>query len=220
MSQSLVCSSKLCFQEMQQTSCPAHVVPSCSEEELSPSRVGWVLAEVLWCQRTALQSSALCEVIPHCSEMGPGLAFGVLEARFLGVDSEESTLMPNRNATNVLYLQGFCLPLGLPGSTSMAHPGTTASLMTTRSLMKVLEKGSPSGDVSSLRLLWRYFQEEPVSQSFQALSRMSNCHLKIKTSKHSKEKTKLTKRERTESQLLLQTRRTQLKWKLSHLMYL
>lgn len=97
---------------MQWTFCSAGVVPSPSEKELQPSRVGWVLAEVPWCLRISLQSSVLCEVIPQFPEIGPGLAFGMLEARFLGADNEESTLIPNRKATKITLSPGFLPTFG------------------------------------------------------------------------------------------------------------
>lgn len=88
------------------------MVPSPPEKELQTSRVGWVLSEVSWCLRTALQSSALGEVIPNCPELGPDLAFGALEARFLGADSEQSTLTPHRKDTKGTLSPGFLPTFG------------------------------------------------------------------------------------------------------------
>lgn len=87
----------LFFKRCNSLHAPAHVVQTPSEKELHTGRVpGWVLEEAPWCLRTALQNSALYEVVPICIDMGPGLAFCVQEARFLGADSEESMITPNK----------------------------------------------------------------------------------------------------------------------------
>lgn len=44
--------------------------------------------------------------------MGSGLAFGALEAKFLGADNEESTLIPNRKATKYTLSSGFLPTFG------------------------------------------------------------------------------------------------------------
>lgn len=73
---------------------------------------GWVLAEAPWCLRIALQNSALYKMVSTCVEMGPGLAFGVQEASFLGADSEESVLTPNGNVIKGALSPGFLPTFG------------------------------------------------------------------------------------------------------------
>ena len=90
----------------------AHVVRT-SEKELLTGRVpGWVLTEAPWCPRIALQNNALYEVVPTCIAMGPDLAFGVQEARFLGADNEDSVLTPNGNAIKGALSPGFLPTFG------------------------------------------------------------------------------------------------------------
>lgn len=51
-------------------------------------------------------------MIPHYPEIGPGLALGALQARFLGVDSEDSMLTPSRKATKGTLSPGFLPTFG------------------------------------------------------------------------------------------------------------
>lgn len=52
------------------------------------------------------------EVVLTCIEMGPALASGVWEARFLAADSEESMLTPNRNSIKCVLSPGFLPTFG------------------------------------------------------------------------------------------------------------
>lgn len=70
------------------------------------------MEEAPWCLRIALQNRALYEVVPTCIDLGPGLAFHVQEARFLGADSEESMVTPNRNTKKDALSPGFLPTFG------------------------------------------------------------------------------------------------------------